>query len=191
MNYYWMSINNNRVSTIAYAPSGIPVSHELIAEIVSRKSLSFSLKLHDVAVFDKLEKGELSDNFYDYQPNSLAWPIMSEKMRSIIEQHLTGLEQIKWKEVTIDGCTRSKLYYIPVFTSKLDTLNIAESIIIPSSGIVLKPCFNREKVEKFAMFHGYNKFWNVTTQVYINEEIKKDLQNSSLKEISFSRVKIK
>ena len=191
MNYYWMSINNDRVSTVAYAPDGLPISHELISKIVNRNSLPFSLELHDVAVIDKLEKGELSDKFYDYQPNSLAWPVMSEKMRSIIVQHLTGLEQIKWKEVTIDGYTRSKLYYIPVFTSELDTLNVAESIIIPSSGIVLNPCFNREKVKKYAMFHGHNKFWNVTTQVYVNEEIKKDLQNSNLKELSFSRINIK
>lgn len=185
-----MSINN-RVSTVAYAPKGIPVSHELITEMVERKSLPFSLKLCEVTVSDKLVKGELSDRYYDYQPNSLAWPLMSEKMKSIIESHLTGLEQIEWKEATIEGLTTSKRYYIPMFLSKLETLNIAESVIIPSSGIVLKPCFERRKVEKFAVFHGHSTFWKITTQIYINEDIKNELKEAKLNELSFSKIKIK
>ena len=191
MNYYWISINNNSVSTVAYAPKGIPASHDLITEVEEKKALPFSLKLYNVAVNEKLVKGGLSDIFYDYQPNSLAWPLMSERMKSIIVSHLTGLELIEWKEVTIEGYSTSKLYYIPFFLSKLDTLNKAESIVIPSSGIVLKPCFKREEVEKYAVFHGYSKFWKITTQIYINEDIKKELIESNLKELSFSRINIK
>lgn len=190
MNYYWISINH-RVSTVAYASKGTPSSHELITEIEDNSALPFALQLHEVSVKDKLEKGELSDHFYDYQPNSLAWPLMSERMKSIIVSHLTGLEPIAWKEVVVVGSTTSKLYYIPLFTSKLDTLNMAESIFVPSSGIVLKPCFKRKEVEKYAVFHGYCKFWRITTQIYINEDIKKELIDSGLNELSFSRITIK
>ena len=190
MNYYWVSINS-RVSTVAYAPKGTPSSHELITEIEDNSALPFSLQLHEVCIKDKLEKGELSDNFYDYQPNSLAWPLMSERMKSIIVAHLTGLEHIEWKDVIIEGSTTSKMYYIPMFTSELDTLNIAKSIFVPSSGVVLKPCFKKDEVEKYAVFHGYSKFWKITTQIYVNEDIKKGLMDSKLKELSFSRITIK
>ncbi len=52
----------------------------------------FSLELRDVFVASKLIVGEVSDVSYDYQPNSLAWPVMLEKMKSIIASHLTGSE---------------------------------------------------------------------------------------------------
>lgn len=191
MNYYWLTVNNNLVSTVAFAPQGTALSHELISEVENDNTLPFSLKLHEVTVGDKLVKGELSDHFSAYQPNSLAWPLMSEKMQSVIASHLTGLEQVEWKEVTVEGRTSSRLYYIPFFTSELDTINMAESIIVPSSGIVLKPCFKREKIEKLAIFHGYSRFWKITTQIYINEEIKNELIDSHLFELSFSRINIK
>ena len=84
MNYYWISANNDKVSTVAYAPKGTPVSHYLIEEMRNRDDVPFSLELRDVFVASKLIVGEVSDVFYDYQPNSLAWPVMSEKMKSII-----------------------------------------------------------------------------------------------------------
>ena len=93
--------------------------------------------------------------------------------------------------VIIEGSTTSKMYYIPMFTSELDTLNIAKSIFVPSSGVVLKPCFKKDEVEKYAVFHGYSKFWKITTQIYVNEDIKKGLMDSKLKELSFSRITIK
>lgn len=191
MNYYWISINNSRVSTVAYAPKGTPTSQNLITEIEDKEHLPFSLQLYDVSVLNKLVKGELSDKFHDYHPNSLAWPLMSEKMKSIIVSHLTGLEQIDWKEVTVEGCTTSKIYHIPFFRSELDTLNLADSIVVPSSGVILKPCFKKEKIEDFAVFHGYSKFWKVTTQIYVNEDIKNELVDSNLNELSFSSISIR
>ena len=32
MNCYWVSINKDKVSTVAYAPEGTPLSHKLIGE---------------------------------------------------------------------------------------------------------------------------------------------------------------
>ena len=117
MNYYWLSINNDKVSTVAYAPEGTPVSHNLIEMMENREDVPFSLELRDVFLTSKLTVGEVSDVFYDYQPNSLAWPIMSEKMKSIIASHLTGSEYIEWKSLVIKGKSISKKYYIPMFTS--------------------------------------------------------------------------
>lgn len=190
MNYYWISINNDKVSTVAYAPEGTPVSHNLIEMMENREDVPFSLELRDVFLTSKLTVGEVSDVFYDYQPNSLAWPIMSEKMKSIIASHLTGSEYIEWKSLVIKGKSISKKYYIPMFTRKLDTLNISESVYVPVSGIVLKPCFDKEKTKNLSVIHSPNLFWQISTQIYVNEEIKRDLINSGIKELCFSRVKV-
>ena len=191
MNYYWISTNNDKVSTVAYAPKGTPVSHYLIEEMRNRDDVPFSLELRDVFVTSKLIVGEVSDVFYDYQPNSLAWPVMSEKMKSIIASHLTGSEYIELKSITINGKDISQKYYIPMFTRKLDILNVSESVYVPVSGIVLKPCFDKEKIKNLSVIHSPNGFWQITTQIYVNEEIKRDLIDSGIEELCFSRVKVK
>lgn len=48
MNYYWLSINNDKVSTVAYAPEGTPVSHNLIEMMENREDVPFSLELREV-----------------------------------------------------------------------------------------------------------------------------------------------
>lgn len=190
MNYYWISINNDKVSTVAYAPEGTPVPHNMIEVMENREDVPFSLELREVFIASKLIVGEISDVFYDYQPNSLAWPIMSERMKSIIASHLTGFECVEWKSIIINGKGISKKYYIPMFTRKLDTLNISESVYVPVSGIVLKPRFDKEKTKNLSVIHSPNLFWQISTQIYVNEEIKRDLINSGIKELCFSRVKV-
>ena len=103
MNYYWITINNRKVSSIAYAPEGTPVAHELIHDVVGKSMLPFPLELHSATDKDYLGIGGVSDLCFDYQPNSLAWPIMSERMKTIIESHLSGGECIEWKSVQIHG----------------------------------------------------------------------------------------
>lgn len=191
MNYYWISIINELVSTVAYAPKSTPISHELIATMDKSDTLPFTLNLHKVISYDNCIKvNDKSDIFYDYQPNSLAWPLMSEKMKNIICSHLKGEERIKWKEAIIIGNNENRHYYIPMFTSKLDVLNEQETVFVRASGIVLKPCFDKTKVEKYAIFHGPTRFWQITTQIYVNESIRKDLIQAGIKELSFSKVRI-
>ena len=189
MDYYWISINNDIVSTIAYAPKGAPVSHELIEAVETIDVVPFSLELHDVFISETIIQGGRSDVFYDFQPNSLAWPIMSEKMSHIIASHLTGFEHIRWKEISIVGKNTSRRYYLPFLTYPLDTLDYENSIIIPSSGAVLKPCFSKTKLENISMTYAPSLFWKVTTKLYVNEEIRKDLINANIKEIVFSKAR--
>lgn len=62
MNYYWISINNRKVSSIAYAPEGTPVAHELIHDVVGKSMLPFPLELHSATDKDYLKRKSLSAN---------------------------------------------------------------------------------------------------------------------------------
>lgn len=191
MIYYWISICNERVSSVAYAPKGTPLSHHLYGQLGQETNFPISLELHKVTERGNcLSIGDICDEFYDYQPNSLAWPIMSNKMKSIIDSKLTGLEHVEWKEIYINGKLDKKKYYIPMFTKELDTLNKEETVYVPSSGIVLKPCFSKEKTVGLSIFHGGGNFWKITTQIYVNEDIKKELGKAGIKELCFSKVKV-
>lgn len=190
MNYYWISINNRKVSSIAYAPEGTPVAHELIHDVVGKSMLPFPLELHSATDKDYLRIGGVSDLFFDFQPNSLAWPIMSERMKTIIESHLSGGECIEWKSVQIHGDKITRNYYIPCFMSYLDTLDVNQTVYAPISRVIIKPCFCRSKLENLAMFHGHNVFWQISTQIYVSEAIKKDLVKAGINEISYSKINI-
>lgn len=96
---------------------------------------------------------DLTEPWVDYQPNSLAWPIMSSKMKNIIENNLTGMEGIEWIKATINGRGEKRVYYILRFTKKLNVLNSEHTKYIPGTDQILKPCFSLLKVLSFSMFH--------------------------------------
>ena len=164
------------VSTVAYAPDTMSSCHEIREGIPLENMISipFSMELRNVSVKSILIEGDISDRFYDFQPNSMAWPVMSEKMKAIIASHLTGLEYIDWKEITINGKTESRKYYVPFFKRKLDILNKSKTMISPY-GIIMIPCFDKEKIQGLAAFHCPDFDWRIPLKFYINELIKKDL----------------
>lgn len=58
----------------------------------------------DVGKNGLIESNDLSDLkeiWLDYQQNSLAWPLMSERLKSIIEANLKQNEQIDWIECKV------------------------------------------------------------------------------------------
>lgn len=188
MNYYWVTGIEDLLSTVAYAPLNRQSEYELINYLKDRETLPFDLVLHDVYISHKLIKGGLSNTFHDYQPNNLAWPLMSERMKSIIINNLTGKEPLKWISAVVQGVCESRKYYIPMFTKRLNILNRERSVIIPSSGIVAKPCFNGDIIKDYAIIHGPNMFWQISSSIYINENIKRDLIKNGIRELEYNRV---
>ena len=190
--YYYLDIKNSKVSTVAFAPKGIPTSHEIREGISIESShvIPFSMELHEVRITTGLLVGDVSDSFYDFQPNNMAWPVMSQKMMSIISSHLTGLENIEWKEMTIKGKTETRNYYVLSFKEKLDVLNEEKSIFEPCSGGIVVPCFDMDKIQKYSVFHCPDFGWRITEHIYVNERIKKDLIKSGIQELSFSKARV-
>ena len=69
----------------AFAPKGSKADHELIQMLNGINKLPFELSLVklDVGKNGLIESNDLSDLkeiWLDYQPNSLAWPLMSERL---------------------------------------------------------------------------------------------------------------
>ncbi len=190
MKYYWMSVKNGAVDSVAYAPKGTPVAHRLLSQIDSWTTVPFHLELHSVRISSHLVVGDTCDSFFDYQPNSLAWPVLSRKIRIIIESNLTGQEGLEWKEITIKGRTQTTQYYIPTFTKKLDTLDVNHSVFAASSGMLIKGCFDHSKIGKYAVFHRPGLFWRIT-QLYVCEMIKKEITEAGAPEICFSEALIR
>ncbi len=190
MKYYWLNVYEDDQTPVAFAPEGVPLGHELIKDLHSVDEFPYPFKLHKVEVNDHIIKGKATNYTVDYLPNSFAFPLMSERMKSIIEDHLFGTENMRWIHALVVGESKSFNYYIPMFCQKMDTLNREKTILAPSSGIVLNPCFDTEKIKKYAIFHGESLFWQISLKIYVNEAIKKSLKYAHITAVQFSPVRV-
>lgn len=100
------------------------MSHELIPDVIGRTELHFELFLKKVTtgkgglqVSDDLS--EIKNLWLDYQPNNLAWPLMSEKMKSVVSSHLTGKEGIVWIKAMSMAAMKLKNIIYQVFCRSL------------------------------------------------------------------------
>ncbi len=190
MKYYWLNYYDNDQAPVAFAPEGSPLGHDLIRDLNNVEVFPYPLRLYEVNGVNRLVIGELTDNTVDYLPNSFAFPLMSEKMRSVIETHLYGTECVRWILAPVYGKSVLFNYYIPMFSQKMDTLNHEKTILAPYSGIVLHPCFDSEKIKHYAMFHGESIFWQITLKIYVNETIRKALKQAHITSIQLNPVKV-
>ena len=149
LDYYWLTTDNTARS-VAYAPKGLSRPWELFETIIEADSLPFRMIIHSVDVKEELIVGPVTDQIVDFQPNSLAWPLMSQTMKHIINSNLYGNEGIVWKSVILQGKTNEYEYCVPMFTRHLDTLDKEHTVFAPAGGIVVKPVFIKQSVEKYA-----------------------------------------
>ncbi len=189
--YYWLCFNEDEGNTVAYSSVGSPLPHRLIPLLKEAKELPFSLYLHEVSVdATGLKKGDLSDEQLDYQPNNMTWPLMSSRLKSIISAHLTEKDKVRWISAHVVGKTMQATFYLPYFTEKMDVIDKKGSIYTRFSDTSIKPVFDSKKVQPFAVFHGDTMFWQITSRLYVNESIKRDIEKAKLTGIQFNRVKL-
>ncbi len=188
--YYFFSPRHNKDATIAQAPEGTGLAFELIKELESSDEIPFEFDL--VRLLEtKKELIQISDLtglqeiWLDFQPNSLAWPLMSSKLQSIIENNLTGKEAIEWLQATISGNGEKRTYFIPRFIKKLDVLNEEKTIYVPGTDHIIKPSFDLSKIKEYMVFHQPSSFWQITSGIYINESLKRIIQKEKITGANF------
>ena len=133
---------------------------------------------------------ELNNLWVDYQPNNLAWPLMSEKMKDIIIENLTGRESILWINARIKTKDESKTYYVPCFKEKLDVLDEQKTVFVPGTKHIIKPVFSLNKVVIYSLFHKPQDFWEITSGLYISESLKKAMQKEQITGVGFEKTSV-
>ncbi len=163
---------------VAFAPKEGLLAHELVASVQNLNELPFLLNLYE---------GRLQD----YQANSLTWPLMSEKMKRIVESNLKGPEGISWLSASVATIAGKQVAYnIPRFKSKLDVLSLQETKYIAGTDQILKPVFSRDKIKNYSFFHLPSMFWQITSLIYVDEETKKKLEKAALSGLAFERAAV-
>jgi len=115
--YYFLTIKNYDEIASAFAPEGVKLSNELIPELEGKNELPFSFQLVKLSagkpgIIKSNDLSSLDNIWLDFQPNSLAWPLMSERFKKLITENLTGNERVNWISVQVNGSSESRRYYI-------------------------------------------------------------------------------
>ena len=195
MNYYFLSHWQRDDLAVAFTIGKPPISYELVPSLEGKNRLPFDLFSKNVNIIQGefvLNDDLTSLNFIwlDFLPNCLAWPMMSERMKEIIRNDLTGLEEVDWVMVNVRLAEEQRPYFIPRFSKELDVLNFQETTYVPNTKHIIKPCFSIEKVEKYSIFYKpISHFsWSMPHSIYINEIVKDSLLKANITGIEFDLV---
>lgn len=196
MNEYFFLAEKIKPSTaFAYTQGETPLSHELIQHVRGKTELSFMLFLKKVTndkgilqVSDDLS--ELKHLWLDYQPNNLAWPLMSEKMRNVISTHLTGKEGLVWIKAIVNGGNEVKEYFIPRFLQKLDVLDEQKTMFVAGTAHIIRPVFSFAKIENYSIFFAPQDYWEITSGLYVSGVLKKAIQKAKLTGVDFEKTTV-
>ena len=125
----------------------------------------------------------------DYIGNGKVLPIMSEKMKDIIESNLKGTEGVFWIPITIEANGKVRPYYILRFQKQIKVLCKAKTEYLYS--VVSKAVFYKEKALKYSVIPlQENSLWNVLGNFYISSEIKRQLVKADVTGIKYTSVEL-
>lgn len=198
-NYYLLSWRHTSELASAIVLKETRLDYELIAELEGKNFLPFDFELKRIKetkggliIDDDLKA--LKEVWMDYQPNSLAWPLMSKRLRSLIEANLTGNEQIDWITCIVKNRNEERHYFILRFNKMLDVLDMQKTIFVQGTDVIVKPVFSLSKVNNYNIFMaattGYGCLWKITPGLYVSETLKKAVQKQKLTGLDFEKISV-
>ncbi len=194
--FFFLGEKIDRNCGIAFTKGDTPIAHDLVPLLRGKDSIPFILYLKRVinegGHFSKLDDiSGLKKPWMDFQPNNLAWPIMSERMKLVIEKFLLADSDVEWLSVQIIGGNEERRYYLPRFKRKLDVLNIEKTIFVEGSNHIIKPVFSAEKLSNnIHFFHKPGIFWEITSGLYVSTELRDEIIKEKLTGIEFENVTV-
>ena len=108
MKYYSFGDKIKRNTAFICAIGETPIAHRLIEGLNGVNKIPFVLLLKSISFGkngskDSTDLSRIEHLWTDFAPNEFAWPFMSEKMKQIVERHLTGNEHIDWISADVKG----------------------------------------------------------------------------------------
>ncbi len=198
--YYLLSWKNGKEPIAsAFSSKVAMLTHELIEELNNINELPFEFKLIKLkgsknGLIKSNNLSDLQETWLDYQPNNLAFPLMSEKLKSVIEMSLTGNEQIDWIACKVKNRDKERRYFILRFNKILDVLDMQKTMFVQGTDVIIKPVFSLKKTNKYSIFmattSGYGNLWKITSGIYISENLKKAIQKQKLTGIDFEKASV-
>jgi hypothetical protein len=196
-NYYLLSWKHTpELASAIYAIEN-QVAHELIPELNGKNYLPFDFQLKRVketkdGLITDSDLSALSKVWLDYQPNSLAWPLISENLKSLIEANLTGNEQIDWIECKVKNENEERPYFILRFNKMLDVLDMQKTMFVQGTDHIIRPVFASSKISAYSIFSkpSSHDLWKITSGLYVSDALKKAIQKAKLTGMDFEKTSV-
>lgn len=196
-NYYLLSWKHTPELASAIALNETKLDHELISALNGKNHLPFDFQLKRVketkdGIITDGDLSALNEVWLDYQPNSLVWPLMSERLKSLIEVNLTGNEQIDWIACNVKSTSEERSYFILRFNKMLDVLDMQKTLFIQGTDHIIRPVFASSKVSAYNIFSkpSSHDLWKITSGLYISDALKRAIQKAKLTGIDFEKTSV-
>lgn len=129
---------------------------------------------------------ELKDGIYaDYLANDVGGRLCSEKLKSIIDKHLSEDDSIQWLEVEVKSNTTRELkkYFFLHFPQNFDILDKTKTIWV--GDMVVKPVLKPESVKNHNIVTYPS---NMGIAFFVSDEIKSAIKKEKITGLDFSKV---
>lgn len=196
--YFLLSPKHEAKIASAFVLTDNEYDHNLIQQLEGKTTAPFDFELKLVTetadgIIVSKDVSKVIDIWRDYQPNNLAWPLFSAKLKSVIESNLTNQEGVDWIKCYIKGPNERRTYYILRFNKIFDVLDIKNTIFVQGTDHLIKPCFSYHKIKQFQIFTTpfTNNLWKITPGIYISNYLKMNIQKEKIKGVSFEQTLVK
>lgn len=177
--YYYLTWDERDLNAeIANAPPDSPLAYEFFTKFAEMEVIPFNFEL----VQEK--------HLRDYLGNSMSWPLMSKRLKDVIDKNLKIEQGIRWIIGNIFSKDTKSIteYYIPKFTLELDTLDKDKTLYVADSDHIIKPYFSKKKIENLHLFYKPSLSSQVTHSLYVSDVIKKDCEAIGLTGLNFENI---
>jgi hypothetical protein len=204
MTHYLMSPKNRRQVAVAVFPAHSPLRAYALMdpmpeELLTVDEFPFDLTLKKVTFtpngsVDSDDLSSLQRPWADYQPNALAWPLVSARLRAIIDRIATGQERHEWVRVTVrPGAEAGRPYYVLRFREQPDVLDEEASVFWPVADkpdLLVKPAFAQEKITALTVFAYPSERWQIPSALCVSKQVKEAAKQQGLVGLNFEDLRI-
>jgi hypothetical protein len=194
-NVYFLTEKPFKNSAIACPEHRDLLTRSLIPELRNADHVPFDLFLKRSFLkenefhFDDDTTG-LAKIWQDLLPNTMAWNVMSAKMKSLIDVNLSGLEPIVWMNINIRSKNESRVYYVPRFTDLPDVLDHNSTIFVKGTKHIVVPVFSEAKISKYSIFYIPRVGWEVPSGLYVTDSLKHVIRKAGLTGVTFENARV-
>lgn len=125
--------------------------------------------------------------FSDYQANSEACRLCSSKLKSIIDQYKSSVDEIQWLPMIVkDEHGEEREYFILHFPVAYDVLDKERSLFFKEDQLI-KPVFSLKKIDEHEVlnYDPYNFFGFLAS-----EDIKREIEKEKCTNLSINKVPV-
>lgn len=121
----------------------------------------------------------------DYLANSIAWPMMSSRLKDLISTNISKREGVSWVLIKIECGNEIYDYFIPKFNKVIDVLN-REKTIFAVNDFIVKPHFSLLKIRDLNFFAVPGK--QFTSRIIVSDRLMKQICKKRFNGMIFNKI---